>query len=268
MPRSKISGNQNEGQVEETGKKAEKAENGKGAEGDKTASTLDKQISDKQALIQALKSVEVIKAFEEILIPSLNKYIVDSVEKCVAPVKDQLTATQLDIEYKHESVIQKIDKVQKKQAEVEQKVSDIERRSKQNNLLLHGVPLQTVEGGTREESFIFSIMQIFNEAGITGIESKDFEAVLKITPAGLPPFLLVCMRSVFLKRKVFSQRTKLRNCKEKVFMNEDLTKREAALHKKARSQVKEGSLHSCWTAEGLVYAKASPEGTPFQIKDL
>lgn len=111
-------------------------------------------------------------------------------------------------------------------------------------------------------------MEIINEAGIQGIAAEDFVAVNRITPAGQSQFLLARMRTPSLKAKIYSQRTKFKQCMARIYVNEDLTREDAAIFKKARMRVKEGILHSCWSMEGIIFGKASPEGKPFQIKEL
>jgi hypothetical protein len=59
-----------------------------------------------------------------------------------------------------------------------------------------------------------------------------------------------------------------KQCSSRIYINEDLIPEEAKIFKKARNQVKEGALHSCWSREGLIYGKTSPEGKPFHIKEL
>jgi hypothetical protein len=161
-----------------------------------------------------------------------------------------------------------MEQLQKAQDVMGEKMSNIERRSKASNLIMHGVPLLIDDQKSKEENMITSVMKIIEEAGIQGVKSSDFVSVSKVVPSGQTHFLLVTFTSTVVRRKLFAQRTKLRQCKERIFFNEDLTKEQAGIHKKARKQVKEGTLHSVWTAEGLVYGKSSPEGVPFQIKNL
>jgi hypothetical protein len=64
-----------------------------------------------------------------------------------------------------------------------------------------------------------------------------------------------------------AQRKKLKQCSQKYFINEDLTKPDAKLFRQAREDVKAGILHTCWTKNGRVWAKASPEAKPFLIPE-
>jgi hypothetical protein len=144
----------------------------------------------------------------------------------------------------------------------------MDRNSRNCNIKLHGVQVKSHDGKTNQENLVSSIMDCVNEAGVTGIKEDNFDNVMKITPAGQVPFLLARMKAPSDKKRLYSQRTKFRHCSQRIFVNEDLTKTEASLFKKARSQVKDGTLHSCWSMDGLIYGKTSPDGKPFQIKEL
>jgi hypothetical protein len=50
-------------------------------------------------------------------------------------------------------------------------------------------------------------------------------------------------------------------------MNEDLTKEDSLIFKKAREEMKQGRLHSVWTRAGLVWVKTSEAGQPFQLSE-
>jgi hypothetical protein len=66
---------------------------------------------------------------------------------------------------------------------------------------------------------------------------------------------------------LFSQKSKLKKCQHKIYINEDLTRTDSAIFRRARKEFKEGKLHSVWTRKGLVWAKLSEEGKPFVIKE-
>jgi hypothetical protein len=91
----------------------------------------------------------------------------------------------------------------------------------------------------------------------------------KITVPGnaTPDIYVFKLRSEEKKRLIFSQRMKLKNYKHKLFLNEDLTKSDSSLFKKARADVKSGKLFSTWTKNGLVWGKLSDSGKPFLISE-
>jgi 5-bromo-4-chloroindolyl phosphate hydrolysis protein len=68
-----------------------------------------------------------------------------------------------------------------------------------------------------------------------------------------------------MRDKFFYQKKKLKNCGKKYYINEDLTKQDSKIFRKARQEVKEGVLSACWTKGGVTWAKSTPEGKPFIV---
>lgn len=222
-------------------------------------------------IIQALRSKEVIKAFEEMLIPSLNKFVKDSIEVAIAPINDkieQIEATQHECKVKQDQASQNLEKMSKAQIDMQSKIREMERSLKACNVIFHGVSIINDDNQPRDTLLKLSVMKIINDVNIEGILPEHIVSINKITPAGKPAFLMVRMSSPDLKKKLYTQRTKLKNCSDRVYINEDLTKEEATIFKRARQQVKQGTLHSCWSSDGLIYAKTSTDGKPFQLRDI
>jgi hypothetical protein len=217
-----------------------------------------------EALVLALQNPLVIKAFENMLVPTINR----SVNAALAPVKEKVDALELDNNLKHDEYKVKFEKIMKDHNDLQQKFKQMDRSSRICNLKIYGIPLKSTDNMSKQDSYSDSIMEIVEEAGIDGIKKEDFNTISRITPSGQPSFLLVKMNTYKQKMKLYTQRTKLKNCSARIYINEDLTKEEGILHKKSRKDVKEGTLHSCWTMGGLVYGKTSSEGKPFQIKEI
>jgi hypothetical protein len=239
-----------------------------------------------KALIQAFQQPEVIKAFTSMLEPALKKIVKHVIEESMAAINKKIDDVNVELssritflqartesieitsQDKIDSITSKVVKIQKCQDELLAHLHTLDRNSRNCNIKFHGVQVKSHEGKTNHENLVISIMDNINEAGVTGIKEGDFDSVIKITPAGQVPFLLARMKTSNLKKKLYSQRTKFRQCSQRIFVNEDLTKNEATVFKKARTQVKDGTLHSCWSMDGLIYGKTSPDGKPFKIKEL
>jgi hypothetical protein len=211
----------------------------------------------KQSVSEAMKSVN-----------SKLENIESKLKNKIQFVSEKMESFQLEVITKMEKAEMRTDKIQLKQEELQKKITQLDRTAKGSNLVFFGIHVKALQDKTVHENLVQSIMEILVEADIQGISEEDIGSVTRITPAGKPQLLLVRMKTLKAKQKLYSQRTKLRQCKTRVYVNEDLTKEESLIHKKARKQVKDGTLHSCWTLDGLVYGKSSPEGKPFQIKEL
>jgi hypothetical protein len=89
-----------------------------------------------------------------------------------------------------------------------------------------------------------------------------------VTVPGSSGYLVAKMLSEELKVTIFAQKSKLKGNKDKIYINEELTKQDAKIFKKARDDVKHKRLSAAWTRGGIVFAKKTPNGTPFKILDL
>jgi hypothetical protein len=107
---------------------------------------------------------------------------------------------------------------------------------------------------------------MLEEAGIEGVSATDVSEFIKITtPSQLNSSCVVMAKfnSEHKRDKLFSQKKKLKNCNNKYYLNEDLTRHDAKLFRKIRQEVKAGILYACWTKDGVVWAKTTPDGKPF-----
>jgi hypothetical protein len=89
-----------------------------------------------------------------------------------------------------------------------------------------------------------------------------------IKAPGQPQKTLIRMNSEKTKINIYSQKKLLKNLTFRVYLNEDLTKYDGKIFKRAREHVKQGLLHSAWTKGGKTFAKSSDKGTPFEVSDL
>jgi hypothetical protein len=111
-------------------------------------------------------------------------------------------------------------------------------------------------------------MHVLHEAKIDNISKEDISLCQKIkVPGSDTNILLVKMASESAKNSLYAQRSKLRLCKSKIFMNEDLTKEDATLFKKAREDRKKGKLYSVWSKHGLIWGKTSETGQAFLLSE-
>jgi hypothetical protein len=130
---------------------------------------------------------------------------------------------------------------------------------------------QGAEASTKSnlsDSILTSLMNLIKEANIEGIDRENFVTAQRVSIPGQTGYVLCQMSSEAVKDKLYSQRVKFRNCKTRIYINEDLTREVSLQFKKARDNVKQGLLHSTWTVNGRVWAKTTKEGKPFLVKDI
>jgi hypothetical protein len=119
-----------------------------------------------------------------------------------------------------------------------------------------------------EDKLLDQVFDIFNQAGMQNIQRCHLMSATLIKAPGQPQKTLVRMSSEKTKINIYSQKKLLKKLSFKIFLNEDLTKQDGRIFKRAREHVKQGLLHSTWTKGGKVFAKSSDKGTPFEVTNL
>ena len=75
--------------------------------------------------------------------------------------------------------------------------------------------------------------------------------------------VLPSIKSIKASNEVMMGRKKLKGTR--IYVNEQLTKKNAALFKKARDLKKQATIDSTWTYNGKVFLKKSQSGSPIEI---
>lgn len=235
-----------------------------------TASTTKSDFT--KALSEALLDKDVQKGFENILMPMVTGYVKNYVGETLRPFQNKLEDLDMEMVVLKSNMDDHKHFCDTTVSSLTQRVRDLERQARARNFRITGLrPAETGDSETTMNSrYSTSLLRIFDEAGIKDIAPTDFVEFVNIKlPAVSGSFTTVIVKCTTEKVRdmIYSQRLKLKNCTGKHFINEDLTKHDAAVFKRTRSEVKAGTLNSCWTKGGMVWAKASAEGKPFHIPE-
>ena len=177
-------------------------------------------------------------------------------------------------------------KLQSKDEHIERLVKslDMEINSKKNNVIISGLDLQArsyaraTSGNDHEETNGTS-----SQSGgeFTGLRKKVAEFVNKTMGVQLQTSdiiachelpsrkeervkpVIVSLINNAVKRDVMMGRKKLKGTR--IYVNEQLTKKNAALFKKARDLKKQAKIDSTWTYNEKVFLKKSQSGSPKEI---
>jgi hypothetical protein len=226
-------------------------------------------------LVKALDSTELQTKFTSMI----QKTITSELDKQLRPITDRIEVLEADIDCQIKTSKKCHENLVKDQSIMNTKIRQLERDIRAANLKFVGVPILpeneiTKDLGnikiTPQLKYAKSIMKVISEAGIENIQETDIGTIQKINIPGNASnssILIVKMSSEGAKATLYAQRTKLKNCSSKIFLNEDLTREDATVFKKAREEVKKGKLFTAWTKSGLVWVKTSETGKPFQISE-
>lgn len=215
-------------------------------------------------LISALKDESVRAIFGELIQDQLKKY-----------------AETVDFLLKeNDRKNSEIDKLTAQLSDVNSQLGDLKKKSdaleaynRRDNLIIAGVPIKSyseaatvssmdngnklAECSTATEQAVLELCH--NELKLD-ISSTDISVAHRLKTSqksSKPPAIIVRFTNRKVREAVYAARLQLKNCKEAIFINEDLTKNAADLFSQARKLVKENKLLKTWTHQGLVYIKSS-----------
>lgn len=231
-----------------------------------------------KALTKALKDPGVIQGLETIMKPMISEImkpmISDYVSETLKPFQNKIEDLEVDVQTVQEVVNEHKLKMSASSDSMLRRIRELERSAKSRNLRITGLlPAEPTQGdpeSTIYHRYVTSMRKILNEAGIDGIDDTDFSDFIRINipnQTGSNQVTLVKMVSESKRDRLYMQKSKLKNCSSKFYLNEDLTSHDSKTFKRVRKEVKEGSLHSCWTRGGQVWAKSTQEGKPFPVPE-
>lgn len=241
-----------------------------------------------KALIVALTDPGVRKSFQDIFKP----LILEQVEEVINPIvkkhcddvvkpmvdlritdslkayEDRIEELETQLVITNETITELKSRGSNDSNTLLDRISVLERNARSRNLRIQGLKPseETADDNGLHSRYSTSLNKMIEEAGIEGVTAADVLEFSKITiPSNMntSQVVLVKFNSELKRNKLYFQKKKLKNCTSKFYLNEDLTRHDAKLFKKARQDVKAGTLYACWTKDGVVWAKTTPEGKPF-----
>ncbi|XP_078343631.1 uncharacterized protein LOC144629287 [Oculina patagonica] len=154
----------------------------------------------------------------------------------------------------------------KKVAELEAKYDDIEQYSRKFNLEIHGIPEQEDEDILNTVLDLAEVLKVELQEEDIDICHRLYKGADKARP------IIVKFSNYTSKYEMYSARLGLRNLDlapkfgaEKIFINENLTKRRAALYSKVRKKIKNLPQGKSWTTDGKIFAKPTATGRRIRI---
>jgi hypothetical protein len=208
------------------------------------------------------------------LVPALVKSELNNtfspMSEKMAVITDRVESLELDLANKIEDMEKKLKVLDEEQKSLKNNLHDLERKNKHKNLIIFGIqiPNNLTSHQEKEVAFKNKLSQIITDTSISEVKVSDIVSISFGNSPGrnVNNFAVITMASEHTKNSFYSQRTKLKSLDDKIYINEDLTKTDALLYKKARDDVKKKKLHSTWTKNGKVFAKLSETGKPFPIE--
>jgi hypothetical protein len=242
-------------------------------------------------LASALKSQVIKEQFGSILTEHshqiLKPLIQQEVTSQLTPIHEKFEGLEMELTTMISHNTKDVKVYANKMDEIQTRLLAIERAHKASNIIIIGLPevppvpnndssvvsTDDVAASSTPESriqnrLILHIIDFLTRAGMSDICPAQFDSVTTIKSQGASNRLLVRMKQERYKINIYKQKKLLKNLPQKIYLNEDLTKEDDKIFRKTRQHVKEGIIYSAWTKGGVVYAKTTPDSTPYAVTEL
>ena len=153
-------------------------------------------------------------------------------------------------------------------------LDSLEQYTRKNSLEIHGVPKEAYS--STEEA----VLAIANALEVD-ISSNDIEISHHLKRRNNNTAIIVKFANHKHKTKLYKARTRLKSVKtssifprcpatipefkDRIFINENLTGHRRFVMGQANKMRRDGLLLSCWSLDGKIFVKTSPEGAPTRI---
>ena len=208
-------------------------------------------------LLEALHDQQscIMKALISALVTPIREAIKEELkvqEKNFDSLNKQISSLQADLNDKNKYI-----------STLEERIDELEQYSRRNCLIFTGIPEKDEE---KTDEIIFDIAK--KQLNIE-LQNSDIDRSHRI-PGGprrrdneKPRNIVVKFSTYNARRRVFEQKSKLKSRNNRIFINEQLTKKRSELYFEARKLVKTGKVKQAWTYDGRVlirnnYDKVQP----------
>jgi len=153
-------------------------------------------------------------------------------------------------------------------------LDSLEQYTSKNSLEIHGVPK---EAYSSMEEVVLTIANALD----VDISSNDVEISHHLKRRNSNTAIIVKFANHKVKTKLYKARTRLKTAKmssvfprcpvsilefkDRIFINENLTGHRHFVMGQANKMQRDGLLLSCWSLDGKIFLKTSPDGSPTRI---
>lgn len=153
-------------------------------------------------------------------------------------------------------------------------LDNLEQYTRKNSLEFHGVPENSYDSTEEAILKIAAALEV-------QVTPSDIEISHKLKRKNDSSVIIAKFCSHKVKTSFYKARIKLKNVKttdlfpcqfasavgskDRLFINENLTKYRRSLVNSANQRRRDGCIRSVWTMDGKVYVKTSPDGNPIRI---
>jgi hypothetical protein len=147
------------------------------------------------------------------------------------------------------------------------------QQARKKTLIINGLIQQD------EENVENTVMQLCKEKLHVNLHPVDIDSIIRLKPVvkrktgqgqngknhNLKGDILLTVTTHRKKQEICRAKSKLKNCDEKIYINESLMISQGKLYAESRDMVKKKMLTSTWTRDGRIYVKEKVESSPKMI---
>ena len=227
-------------------------------------------------LAEALQDSKVLEAIAKALSPLLTASIEATLEKKLDVFNATLRALKTDIGRLTEQCkglsVENVE-LKKRVAVSEQRMDDLERYSRCENIVIRGLPESTAaeiasSGSSLQDGAAAGESQKSVEGTVAlvlhlEVQPSDISTAhrLKAGPKDKTRPIIVRFTSRRVRNQVYAAKKFLKGGTSKVFISEHLTKADSDLFYEARQLLRQKKIFAAWTQNGLVHVRFSPDPT-------
>lgn len=239
--------------------------------------------------VTAVLDARVIEALVKTLTPILTA----TVEKCLNDKLSEFLKEHALLQNKVTVVENELASAKDEIRSLRTKIEALDAYTHRDNIIIHGLkiqsysdaasvrPQQSTTGPERNDDVIEkAVVELFNNMNVA-VSPADISAAHRLSSprmtsgqsggqqgpqaSTIPPPIIVRFISRRARDAVFASRKNLKQIMPNVYINEHLTNENSALFRQGRLLCKAKKIHSCWTFNGSVYAKATEGGQSKRI---
>jgi len=231
-----------------------------------------------EEILEAFKDQRIIDS----LASALSSKLLAGIDQKLTSLNDAVVTVSAKVKDLERDVLnskQETRKITDEIKGIKMKLGVYEQQSRLNYIVVNGLaesgfsevatagqPPSSVHG-IKHSTVLKSFSEFCKSSLSMDIMDNDIDVAYRLNKGPKDQYrpLVIRFSSRRMRDKVYTSRLLLRQRNEKIFINEYLTKENAILSGLARQAVRQKSIHSSWSFEGVVYFKQEVASKPTKL---
>ena len=144
---------------------------------------------------------------------------------------------------------------------LENEIDTMKQQGKRKTLIISGLKQDA------DENVESLVMKLCKDQLQVNLQPVDIDSVsrLKGKKAKVPSDIMLTVTTYRRKLEIVRAKKKLKDCDERIYINESLTPKQGELYADSRKLVKQKLIEATWTRDGTIYVKEKKDSNPVVI---